>query len=75
MPEKKDNHENDSQNDLRNFFTMEGNKDEGFDSSIFTKFVPDAAEDTLDFFSYCTCMKIIYKTLKNYVKKKFSMEK
>ena len=54
---------------------MEGNKDEGFDSSIFTKFVPDAAEDTLDFFSYCTWMKIIYKTLKNHVKYNFWMEK
>ena len=54
---------------------MEVNKDEGFGYSVFTKFLPDAVEDTLDFFKCCDCMKIIYKTLKNRVKKKISMEK
>ena len=75
MPEKIGNRENDFQNDLKTFFTMEVNNDEGFGYSVFTKFVPDAVEDTLDLFRCCDCMKIIYKTLKNRVKKKISMEK
>ena len=75
MPEKIDNRGNDFQNDLKTFFTMEVNKDEGFGYSVFTKFLPDTVEDRLDFFKCCNCMKIIYKTLKNHVKKKTSMEK